>query len=505
MARFRMASLALATLALLASPATGADSDVPDDLEYARITLYKRHSTNRTQTLGHSISGVFALYAPAVSAAGVMLVSQPIDACSTIDPPDVPHGQSFILIARLDSNSRCSAVEQGLNAQRAGAVALLNMAPQRTSYIYLLEKTPSDEGLTPASIAHVAISGSSGYRFLQEVIQHHGRGDIYVTIKAASTPAPEEQMVDLVVAVSCMAIAVLVLCYAYRVGRNLCLAPPPDFNLESAEPSVEKLEENKQKMAKLLDGGRIRIVPYKADENVEDCCAICLDQLRDGDSIRELWCNHFFHVDCIDPWLLNKQSCPLCKDEVLARAEADPSCDCDGDSNDGSFKTDNSRHCPAGAVLLPLSQPSNSLMQQLSNNVAEELGQAGALRSQATIGTSARRLSLTRSTGNGHEGGAIYLPKVRAESKLDLPCRISDSSMSEILELLQIENPGQGEIPAPALSDVGPITETSSANFELRVRDMMSDPGPSDTNSQSGVGLTHTHSGSTMHSATSIV
>lgn len=57
MARFSMASLALAAIVLFASPATGAENDVPDDLEYARITLYLRHSHNRTQTLGHSISG----------------------------------------------------------------------------------------------------------------------------------------------------------------------------------------------------------------------------------------------------------------------------------------------------------------------------------------------------------------------------------------------------------------------------------------------------------------
>ena len=446
------------------------------------------------------VPGVFALYGPAVSASGVMLVSQPIDACSKIDPPDVPHGQSFILIARLDSNSRCSAVEQGLNAQRAGAVALLNMAPQRTSYIYLLEKTPSDEGLTPASIAHVAISGSSGYRFLQEVINHHGHGGIFVTIKAASTPEPEEQVVDLVVAVSCMVIAVLVLCYAYRVGRNLCLAQPLEFDLENSEPSVEKLHENKEKMAKLLDGGLIKIVAYKADENVEDCCAICIDQLRDGDEIRELWCNHFFHVDCIDPWLLNKQSCPLCKDDVLARAEANPVCDC-GSSANGSSVSENSRLCPAGAVLLPLkalSQPSNSLMQQcLSNNVAGELQR--------------RRLSSTHlSGGNCHEDGAIYLPKVRKASAMELPSRISESSMTEIMELLQIDNTGQGVLPAPALSDIGHVNETGSLVFELR--DAMSDPGPFVTESEdanshanSHAGMTQHHSGSTMTSATSIV
>ena len=34
-----------------------------------------------------------------------------------------------------------------------------------------------------------------------------------------------------------------------------------------------------------------------------------------------LRCSHFFNVDCIDPWLLNKANCPLCKDEVLKGIE----------------------------------------------------------------------------------------------------------------------------------------------------------------------------------------
>ncbi|KAH8521262.1 hypothetical protein H0E87_002353 [Populus deltoides] len=43
-------------------------------------------------------------------------------------------------------------------------------------------------------------------------------------------------------------------------------------------------------------------------------CAICLADFTDGDKIRVLpKCNHRFHADCIDKWLLSHSSCPTCR------------------------------------------------------------------------------------------------------------------------------------------------------------------------------------------------
>ncbi|XP_070619237.1 RING finger protein 215 [Erythrolamprus reginae] len=48
-----------------------------------------------------------------------------------------------------------------------------------------------------------------------------------------------------------------------------------------------------------------------------DSCAICLDQFQKNQWLRVLPCLHEFHRDCVDPWLLLQQTCPLCKHNVL--------------------------------------------------------------------------------------------------------------------------------------------------------------------------------------------
>ncbi|KAL9026932.1 MAG: hypothetical protein Q9196_004475 [Gyalolechia fulgens] len=43
-------------------------------------------------------------------------------------------------------------------------------------------------------------------------------------------------------------------------------------------------------------------------------CSVCTDDFAKGQDVRVLPCNHKFHPDCIDPWLLNVSgTCPLCR------------------------------------------------------------------------------------------------------------------------------------------------------------------------------------------------
>ncbi|XP_030375430.1 protein goliath isoform X1 [Scaptodrosophila lebanonensis] len=48
-----------------------------------------------------------------------------------------------------------------------------------------------------------------------------------------------------------------------------------------------------------------------------DCCAICIEAYKPADIIRILPCKHEFHKTCIDPWLIEHRTCPMCKLDVL--------------------------------------------------------------------------------------------------------------------------------------------------------------------------------------------
>lgn len=43
-------------------------------------------------------------------------------------------------------------------------------------------------------------------------------------------------------------------------------------------------------------------------------CAVCLDSFKMGDKCRLLpLCNHSFHAQCVDSWLLKTPICPICR------------------------------------------------------------------------------------------------------------------------------------------------------------------------------------------------
>ncbi|KAH1263718.1 hypothetical protein AAZX31_02G273900 [Glycine max] len=47
------------------------------------------------------------------------------------------------------------------------------------------------------------------------------------------------------------------------------------------------------------------------------CCSICFQDFEDGELVRILpKCDHLFHLECIDKWLVQQGSCPMCRTYV---------------------------------------------------------------------------------------------------------------------------------------------------------------------------------------------
>ena len=78
-----------------------------------------------------------------------------------------------------------------------------------------------------------------------------------------------------------------------------------------------KLERWAQKAQQVIDSlPTSTFDPAEKKESPNDCdvkCLICQCHYDKGEKLRTLPCNHCFHTDCVDQWLLSKDFCPYCR------------------------------------------------------------------------------------------------------------------------------------------------------------------------------------------------
>ncbi|KAM4905825.1 E3 ubiquitin-protein ligase RNF6 isoform 1-T1 [Sylvia borin] len=46
-------------------------------------------------------------------------------------------------------------------------------------------------------------------------------------------------------------------------------------------------------------------------------CSVCINEYATGNKLRQLPCTHEFHIHCIDRWLFENSTCPICRQPVL--------------------------------------------------------------------------------------------------------------------------------------------------------------------------------------------
>jgi hypothetical protein len=53
--------------------------------------------------------------------------------------------------------------------------------------------------------------------------------------------------------------------------------------------------------------------PFTVTKDMDCECAVCITALETGESVTQLGCQHKFHKDCIQTWLIQSLSCPCCR------------------------------------------------------------------------------------------------------------------------------------------------------------------------------------------------
>jgi len=90
------------------------------------------------------------------------------------------------------------------------------------------------------------------------------------------------------------------------------------FRLLHRQYAAQKKQEKAMKKA----FSKMKVETLKSDSELvtnheEICCAICIDNFEAGSVVRHLTCTHVYHKKCIDPWLVDKGTCPQCKADIL--------------------------------------------------------------------------------------------------------------------------------------------------------------------------------------------
>ncbi|CAK9199736.1 unnamed protein product [Sphagnum troendelagicum] len=108
-------------------------------------------------------------------------------------------------------------------------------------------------------------------------------------------------------------------------AEAIAALPTYKFKLKGANNTKVNKEESESDSEGIGEGGLVAAGTEKERlVSPEDAvCCICLGKYKDDVELRELPCTHYFHVECVDKWLVINASCPLCKHDVVESTETD--------------------------------------------------------------------------------------------------------------------------------------------------------------------------------------
>ncbi|XP_077336796.1 E3 ubiquitin-protein ligase RNF43 isoform X1 [Lithobates pipiens] len=264
----------------------------------------------RMDTPNFTVEGIFAKVADVSSAEGRLFQFHPLSLCNASD--DEPPKFTFISIVKLERPERslhpCSALES--KARIAG---------ERGSRAILFDISDNEEAEKelnkPAGLSQpvVLIRGRDAERLMNLV---HNNTEALVKIEVPEQPKwPDHDIWILVTVVGTVSVIVL-----YSVIRLRCKQTPTQDSLQQQTLlAISRLGTRKYHPRRSRDwrgnGGKVETASTSSSVPV---CAVCLEEFSEGQDLRVLPCCHEYHLECVDPWLRQNHTCPLCMFDILA-------------------------------------------------------------------------------------------------------------------------------------------------------------------------------------------
>ncbi|NXG45750.1 RNF43 ligase, partial [Psilopogon haemacephalus] len=256
------------------------------------------------------LEGEFANVAEVTPAEGKLLQSHPLSLCNTSEDEHTESG--FITIVKLeqpdrDPNPCLSLANKAKLAGERGARAIL--------FDITDDESAADQLRKPRGLSQpvVLIRGHDAELLMGVVNKNR---EAHVKIEVKEPPAwPDYDVWILLTVVSTVVVIILIF-----VVRTKCQLNRTQDSLQQQTLQAIGQLATRRYQARCRQASRWDSASSCSSAPV---CAICLEEFSDGQELRIISCSHEFHRDCVDPWLQQHHTCPLCMFNILARDSVD--------------------------------------------------------------------------------------------------------------------------------------------------------------------------------------
>ncbi|NXM37883.1 RN128 ligase, partial [Gymnorhina tibicen] len=267
----------------------------------ASVSLFYFNSTSNRTVFERCECGLYGFHSPLLSAQGLVGIPVSADpyACDKKTEFSVMQAPWIALIER----GNCSFAEKIQVAAGRGATAAVIYNSQGKGNSSLLMAHHGAE-----KIVAIMIGNLKGMEILRRI--QSGMKVTMVIEVGKKRSLSMNIFTILFISVSFFVVAAATLgCYVSYSARRLIIARAQSREQRRLRARAKKAIEQMQ-LRTLKEG----------DEETGpdgDSCVVCFEQYKPNDVMRVLTCNHVFHKTCIDPWLLEHGTCPLCKCDIL--------------------------------------------------------------------------------------------------------------------------------------------------------------------------------------------